>query len=141
MFFDRTVFPMELLSDREANSESADADDDCREHEDVNKRIGEFVWVYVYIRCVAFDSSVFAMRRIRCVVIVVSAVHLVVIEDRDGRSFFDSDGNVEEDDRGLEDRHADQLFDHVVLRDHRIESDHHDYDVDPVIDLRGNFFE
>ena len=55
---------MQLLGDSEADPESTDANDDCCEHEDVNKRISEFVWVDVNIRCVAFHDSVFAVRRI-----------------------------------------------------------------------------
>ena len=53
--------------------------------------------------------------------------------DRNGRIRFYSDRDVEENDRGLENRHPDQFLDQIVLRDHGMKPDHEQDHVDQVV--------
>ena len=49
-----------------------------------------------------------------------------------------ANGDIKNDDGCLEDRHADDLLDQVVLGQHGIKTDHHEQDVYPVIVIRNN---
>ena len=54
--------------------------------------------------------------------------------------FLRADGNIEEDDRPLEDVHPDQLLHQVVLGHHAVEADHDEDHVNPVVVLAHDEF-
>ena len=66
--------------------------------------------------------------------VMVSVRIVLGLVDGNGCALLHPDRDVEEYDRRLKDRHADQFLDQVVLRDHRVKPDQKKYDVDTVIE-------
>ena len=58
-----------------------------------------------------------------------------VHDDRNGSIVFSADGDKEKDDGGLENVQTDNLLDEVVFGDHGPQTDHHQRNVDPEVDL------
>jgi len=58
-----------------------------------------------------------------------------MLDNRDSGLVFSADGNEKQDDGSLQNVHSDDLFNQVVFGDDGIQADHHQCDVNPIIQL------